>query len=46
MILSMEFAKSENTESTSFRPASTVIMSELGLVYRFDNTPAKKTVKV
>lgn len=38
--------KSEITWSTSSSPASTVMISELGLVYLFLRTPARKTVKV
>lgn len=46
IVLSIAFAKSVKTVSTSLSPASTVIMSALGLVYRLARTPPRKTVKV
>lgn len=46
IVLSIAFAKSVKTVSTSLSPASTAIMSALGLVYRLARTPPRKTVKV
>jgi hypothetical protein len=46
MILSKTATRLEITWSTSSSPARTVITSELGLVYFFFSTHAKKTVKV
>ena len=43
---SKAFAKSKKTASTSSSPASTLIMSALGLVYLFPRRLPKKTVKV
>jgi len=46
MTLSIVPIRSENTTSASWRPASTVIISELGLVYFLLKTEPRKMVKV